>query len=98
MENIDTYYKDSWHAFYSAKSIKSAKKHSYTEEEKKQKNYKKIHTNFYRNNHSGKEIEITSVFSTKKYLNYQDCPYYFEDKIYLGIVNDWVRIGQYEIL
>ena len=37
MENIDTYYKDSWHAFYSAKSIKSAKKHSYTEEEKNKK-------------------------------------------------------------
>ena len=23
---------------------------------------------------------------------------YFEDKIYLGIVNDWVRIGEYKIL
>jgi hypothetical protein len=98
MENPKEYYKGPWHAFYSIKSIKSSKNHSYTKEEKKQKNYKNIHTNFYRNNHSGKTIEITSVYSTEKYPNYNDCPYYFEDKIYLGIVNDWVRIGQYEIL
>ena len=98
MKKNREYYGGPWHAFYSAKSIKSSKKNCYTEEEKKQKNYKNIHTNIYRNNHSGKEIEITSVFSTKKYPNYQDCPYYFEDKNYLGIVNDWVRIGEYEIL
>ena len=47
---------------------------------------------------TNKEIEITSVFSTEKYPNYNDCPYYFEDKVYLGIVNSWVRIGEYEIL
>lgn len=98
MENEEAYYKGPWHAFYSAKSIKYSKKYSYTEKEKKEKKYKKIYTNFYRNNHSGKEIEITSVYSTEKYPNYNDCPYYFEDKIYLGIVNKWVRIGQYEIL
>ena len=51
--------------FYSAKSIKSAKKHSYTEEEKNKKIIKIYIQIFYRNNHSGKEIEITSVFSTK---------------------------------
>ena len=35
MKNEDTYYKGPWHAFYSAKSIESSKKHFYTEEEKK---------------------------------------------------------------
>lgn len=98
MENPKEYYNGPWHAFYSANSIKSSKNYSYTEEEKKQKNYKNIYTNFYRNNNTGKTIEITSVFSTEKYPNYNDCPYYFEDKVYLGIVNDWVRIGEYEIL
>jgi len=95
MKNEDTYYKGPWHAFYSATSIESSKKHSYTEEQKKQMNYKDIYTNFYKNNDTGKEIEITSIYSTEKYPNYKDCCYYFEDKIYLGIVNDWVRTGQY---
>lgn len=98
MENKELYYKGPWHAFYSTKSIKSSKNIHILKKKKKKKIIKKIYTNFYRNNHNGKEIEITSVFSTKKYPNYQDCPYYFEDKIYLGIVNDWVRIGEYKIL
>ena len=54
----DTYYKGPWHAFYSATSIESSKKHSYTEEQKKQRNYKDIYTNFYKNNDTGNEIEI----------------------------------------
>tara|TARA_B000000475_G_C15820064_1_gene375331 strand:- start:264 stop:557 length:294 start_codon:yes stop_codon:yes gene_type:complete len=95
MENKDTYYKGSWHAFYSATSIESTKNDFYTEEEKKHKK-RKVYTNFYKNNKTGKEIEITSVYSTEKYPNYKDCPYYFEDKIYLGIVNNWARVGQYE--
>lgn len=98
MENKEAYYNGPWHAFYSTKSIKSSKKQHYSKEEKKQMNHKKIYTNFYRNNQSGKEIEITAVFSTEKFPNYKDCPYYFEDRVYLGIVNDWVRIGEYEIL
>lgn len=98
MQKTKQYYDGPWHAFYSAKSIISSKKHCYTEEEKKQKNYKNIHTNFYRNNNTGKNVEITSVFSIEKYPNYNDCPYYFEDKIYLGIVDSWIRIGEYEIL
>lgn len=98
MENTNTFYKGPWHAFYSTKSIKSSKKHHYSKEEKKQMNYKKIYTNFYKNYQTNKELEITAVFSTEKYPNYNDCPYYFEDKVYLGIVNDWVRIGEYERL
>ena len=92
MRNEDTFYKGPWHAFYSAISIESSKKISYTEQHKKNKR-NKIYTNFYKNNDTGKEIEITSVYSTEKYPNYNDCPYYFEDKVYLGIVDSWVRIG-----
>lgn len=87
-----------FHAFYSVRSIKCSEIYSYTEEQKKQMNYKTIYTNFYKNNHTDKTIEITAVFSIEKYPNYKDCPYYFEDKIYLGIVNDWIRVGKYEVL
>ena len=64
MENKKLYYKVLWHAFYSAKSIISSK-NILIQKKKKQKNYKKIHTNFYRNNNTGKNVEITSVFSRK---------------------------------
>ena len=37
MEKTKKYYEGPWHAFYSAKSIRSSKKHSYTEEEKNKK-------------------------------------------------------------
>ena len=86
-----------WHAFYSAKSIEQSKKYYYTEEEKKQMDYKKIHTNFYKKKDSDEVVEITAVFKTGKYQNYMDCNYYFDDKIYLGIVDKWLKTGRVTI-
>lgn len=83
----DFYYGGPWHAFYSAKSLK----HKYI----LRNNKKKIHTNFYKKQDSNQLVEITSVFETDKFSNFQDCPYYFDDKVYLGVVDKWIKIGQY---
>ncbi len=87
-----------WHAFYSATSIKLSKQYCYIKDEEKQKKYKNVHTNFYINKNTGKTIEISAVYRTKIYPNYNNCPYYFKDKVYLGIVDEWVSIGQYDYI
>ena len=97
MTKKDLYYKGPWHAFYSFTSIKNKKQNLYTEEELKEKNYREIYTNFYKKKDSNEIVEITSVFSTEDYPDYNDCEYYFKDKVYLGIVEKWIRIGEYKI-
>ena len=91
-------YKGPWHSFYSATCIERLENYYYTDEEKKQKNYIDIHTNFYRKKDSDEEVEITAIFSIEKFPNYMDCEYYFDDKIYLGIVDKWLKTGQKTIL
>ena len=94
MSKKELYYKGPWHAFYSSTAIKNKKGVSYTGELKK--NNKEIYTNFYKKKDSNEIVEITSVFSTEDYPDYNDCEYYFKDKVYLGIVEKWVKIGQYK--
>lgn len=84
--NNDFIYNGPWYAFYSAKSFK----HKYI-----LNNKKIIHTNFYKKKDSNELVEVTSVFRTDKYINFKDCPYYFDDKVYLGIVDKWIKIGKY---
>ena len=84
----DFIYNGPWHAFYSAKSIQN--KYDLKTDKKE-----KIYTNFYKKKDSNQLVETTSVFRTDKYPNFQDCPYYFDDKVYLGIVDKWKKKGQY---
>ena len=76
----DFIYNGPWHAFYSANSIQN----------KIDKN-DKIHINFYKKKDSKQLVKITSVFRTDKFPNFQDCPYYFDDKVYLGLVDKWIK-------
>lgn len=79
-------YNGPWHAFYSKKSVNM-------ENEMYSRHKKKRTTNFYKKNATNEIVEITSVFSTEKFPNPDDCPYYFDDKVYLGIVDKWVKKG-----
>lgn len=74
-------YTGPWHAFYSSSSVGM--------EKKLYKNDKC--TNFYKKNDTNEIVEITAVFSTEKFPDPDDCPYYFDDKVYLGVVDKWVK-------
>ena len=79
-----SYYQGPWHAFYSRKSIQM-------EREMFTRHKKNItYTNLYKKKDSKEIIELTAAFSTEKYPNPDDCPYYFDDKVYLGVVDKWV--------
>tara|TARA_Y100000741_G_scaffold287989_1_gene228001 strand:- start:95 stop:358 length:264 start_codon:yes stop_codon:yes gene_type:complete len=86
MESQFKPYNGPWHAFYSQKSVNM-------ENEVFSRHKKKNSTYFYKKNATNEIIEITSVFSTEKFANPDNCPYYFDDKVYLGIVDKFVRKG-----
>lgn len=82
------FYNGPWHAFY------SPTQHKYSKEYKNISNKNRIiYTNFYRLKDSNETVEISSVYNIEKYPNPNDCPFYFNDKIYLGIVDKWISIG-----
>ena len=75
-----------WHAFYSKKAI-NFKKISH---EKKNTTL----TNFYRLKGTNELVEVTCALSVEDYPDANLCPYYWEDRKYVGIVDAWVRIGR----
>ena len=75
------------HAFYSSSSVESEK--TLYKNDKNDKKHKS--TNFYKKNDTNEIVEITAVFSTEKFPDPDDCPYYFDDKVYLGVVDKWVK-------
>lgn len=79
-----------YHAFYSRK----AETNNYRDCAFYSKIIPKVITNIYKLKNSDKFVESTAVFSFEKYSDFKDCPYDFEDKEYLGIVDKWIKVGK----
>ena len=81
---------EQWHAFYS----KEAEQNSIKEAAFCTKIRPRVITNMYKLKKSDELVESTAVFSVENNADFKDCPYYFKDKIYLGIVDKWMKVGK----
>lgn len=69
-----------YHAFYSNKQSK------YIFESKK------IRGNFYRSVKNGNNVLVTAVYSCEDYNDYKNIDLYFDDFIYVGVVDKWISV------
>lgn len=81
-----------YHAFFSKKQLNILKmipKLNF-------KNNNKITTltNFYKLKNKNELVEITDVYDIIDFPTIKSCNIMFDDSIYLGIVDKWIKIGQ----
>jgi hypothetical protein len=73
-----------YHAFYSKKQYDIVSQNANN----------RIYTNFYKLKDTDEIVEVTSVFRTNIYPTAESCSLNFDDKVYLGIVDKWIKTGK----
>ena len=81
-----------YHAFFSKKQLNILKMIPKLNFKNNNKIIKLI--NFYKLKNKNELVEITDVYDIIDFPTIKSCNIMFDDSIYLGIVDKWIKIGQ----